>query len=135
MYFRYPHLRKPSHRVAVELDLVDRLVGPRSSQFRGAVGGDHDKRHGVVARLDDGGKEVRGCRARRACEQRRPARPTGESECKEGRGALVDGDVKVEALLGCQSQRQWGRARTRSEHGMGHAVAHELVHESHGKCL
>ena len=62
----------------------------------------------------------------------RAGRPVArrESERKEGSGALVDADVKVDALLVREGQGEGSRARAGSEHGVGDAVAHELVGQS-----
>ena len=43
-------LEEPAHRVAVELDLVDRLAGADLAQLGRAVGGQHDQRHARLAR-------------------------------------------------------------------------------------
>ena len=81
-------------RVAVELDLVDRLPGAGVAQLGRAVGGQHDQRHARLARLDDGGQVVGGRRPRRAGQRppgarwpwpgrARRSRPQRSSTCEK----------------------------------------------------
>ena len=45
---RHADLTEPAHRVPVQLQLVDRLVGAGPPQFRGTVGGDHEQSAGSL---------------------------------------------------------------------------------------
>ena len=74
-------LGEPPDGVAVELDLVDCLVGPRPPQLRRAVGGEHEEGDPPPVGLDDRGVKVRG-RGPRGTEDgrgasRRPGDPEG----------------------------------------------------------
>ena len=57
--FGCPHLVEPADEVAVQLDLIGRLVGARRPQLRRSVGREDDQRDATVGGLDDRWIEVR----------------------------------------------------------------------------
>ena len=59
----HPDLGEHAHRVAEELDLVDRLVRPGRPQLRGTVGGQHQQRDAGLIGLE----RPPGARSRRRC--------------------------------------------------------------------
>ena len=66
--------QEPLGRVAVELDLVDRLPGADVAQLGRPVGGEHDQRHARLVRLDHRRRVVRRRRCP-TCTRSPPARP------------------------------------------------------------
>ncbi len=83
-------LEEPLDRVAIELQLVDRLAGADVAELRRPVGGQHHQRDAGVASLDHGRRQVRRGRARRAGDRDWRGRCLGRSEREESRAALVD---------------------------------------------
>ena len=77
--------RTSAPRIAVELELVDRLAGADPAQLRRPVGGEHDQRHAGLVGLDDGGVEVGRRRARGAEDRRRRARSPAPRRARRSR--------------------------------------------------
>ena len=101
-------LAEPSHRRAVELQLVDRLPGADPAQLRRPVGGEHDQADRRFVGLADGGVEVRGGGAggaedgRRASASpvRRRARRTRPSARRRVTRASIDGSRQSASASG-----------------------------------
>ena len=86
---RFGHVAVPPDRIAVQLLLVDGLVGTAVDEFRRAVGRQEEHRDARLIRLDDRGVEVRR-RGPRGTDQRgRSPGSSRPSEREEGCGALV----------------------------------------------
>jgi hypothetical protein len=98
------------HRTPVEVDLVDRLVGPGPAQLGRPVGGQDDQRDGGVVGLDDRRVHVDRGRPRRRHHRDVPAGGLRQAERQEAAGALVDAHVQAQPSLGVglvQREGQW----------------------------
>ena len=126
-------LAEPADRVAVELQLVDRLTGADPAQLRRAVRGEGDQPHGGLVRLADRGVEVGGGGPRGAEHRhRRPAR-LGGAEGEEGGRALVDDHAQLDRGLAVKRHRQRGRARAGGEDRVAHPAAGQLLDQGRGE--
>ncbi len=87
---RHRRFGKPTHVTSVEAHLVDGLARTPLAKLGRPIGGEDDERHPRIARLDHPGKEVGsgGARSADQCDGR--ANGFGDTECEEGRRALVD---------------------------------------------
>ena len=135
-FLRRADLAEPAHRVAVQLDLVDGLVGAGAAQFRRAVRGQHQQRNARLAGLDHRGVEAGRRRPGRADHAHRPAARLGQAQRQVRRRALVDTDVQphIPALRpGEQLHRQRRAPGTRREHRIGHPAADQLVGQGDGQ--
>ena len=99
--------------LAVELDLVDDLAGADLAQLRRPVGGQDDERDAALARLVDGGREVRRRGARRAGDDDRAPRRLRQAEREEPRAALVDVRPAADPAVAHEGQHDRRRARPR----------------------
>ena len=125
-------LAEPAHRGAVQLDLVDGLVGADPPQLRGPVGGEHDERHAGLVGFDHRGMEVGRCRARGAQHRHRAAAGLGQAERGERGGALVDPDMQPRPLLArglVERHRQRRAARPGRQHYLAQPTSDQLVAE------
>ena len=124
-----PDLEEPLDRVAVDLQLVDRLAGADLAELRRAVGGEHDQRHACVPRLDHRRREVRRGGTGRACHRDRSARTLAGAEREEAGAALVDVRPAPDPLLAHERKDDRGAARPRRGAGVFHPTTRELVAE------
>ncbi len=122
-------LEEPFDRVAVELELVDRLAGADVAQLRRAVGGQHDQRDAGLVGLDHGRQQVRGGRAGGAGDGHRLAARLGGTEREEAGRALVDVRPGVQPRLAGERQHDRRVARAGAGAGVLHPAAHELVEQ------
>ena len=97
-------LEEPLRRVAVELELVDRLPGADVAQLGRAVGGEDDQRHARLVRLDHRGQVVRGRRAARARDRGGAPALLGDPEGEEAGAALVDVRPRRQAGRGARAR-------------------------------
>ena len=110
---------KPAHGVAIELDLVDGLVGPGLAKLRRAIGGEDQQRNVGVVRLDHGRVEVGRRRPGGADHRGRPPAGLADSEGGESRRALVDEDVDPDRGVVGQRQRERRGTGARGEAHVG----------------
>ena len=130
-------LAEPAHRVPVQLELVDGLVGAGAAQLGRPVGGQHQQRHAGLVGLDDRGVEVRRGRARGAQHRGGPAAGLGQAQGQERRRPLVDPNVQPQlAALARVEQRQRQRraARAGGHDGLAKAASPQLIDEHAGQC-
>ena len=122
-------VHRPEHVVAVQLHLIDRLVGAAVAQLVAPVRREHQQRHLALVRLDHGRIEVGRCRARRAHDRGRPPRREPEPQREERGAALVQ--VRRDSHLGPCRERQRQRRRTRSgcDAHVAHARADQFIDE------
>ena len=124
------HLDKPFGRASVEPQLVDRLSRSHAAQLGRTVGGQHDQRHAGLPRLDHGGVKVGRRAAGRAGDGYRAAARLGHSQSGETGAALVDHRDRLEPRLARERERERRVARARTGDRVGHAAAHQFLHES-----
>ena len=127
-----PGLAEPAHRAAVQLDLVDRLVGAGAGELGRPVGGQHQQRDRRLVGLDHGRVEVGRRRPGGAQHRHRPPAGLGQAEGGERRGPLVDPDVQPQpaALLQLdQGHGQRGAARSGRQDGLAQPAPGQLVAE------
>ena len=125
-------LAEPAHRGAVQLDLVDGLVGAYPPQLRGAVGGEHEERHARLVGFDHRRVEVGRRRARGTQHRYRTAAGLGQAERGERGRALVDPDVQPQPLLPrrlVERHRQRRAARPGCQHHLAQPAPDQLVAE------
>ena len=128
-----PDFAEPAHRVAVELDLVDRLAGADPAQLRRAVGAEHDQRHPRFVGLADR-RVVVGDGGPGGAEQRhRLAARLRGAEREEGRRALVDDHRHLDLRLAPERHRERRRARAGGDDRVPQAAARELLDEGRGE--
>ena len=125
-------LAEPAHRGAVQLDLVDGLVGADPAQLGGPVGGEHDERHARLVGLDHRRVEV-GCRRARGAQHRyREPAGLGQAERGERGRTLVDPDVQPQPLLPRRLVERHGQrraARSGRENHLAQPAPDQLVAE------
>ena len=131
---RDAQLAEPAHRVAVQLELVDRLPGAAAAQLGRAVGGQHDQRHARLVRLGDGGVEVGPRRAGGGHDHGRLARsacamPSAKNPAQRSSTWL---HTRIAGLVP-QRQRERRRARPGRHAGVPHARARQLLRERGGE--
>src|SRR5579875_372860 len=133
---RHAGLAEPPHRAAVQLDLVDRLVGPGAAQFGRPVGGEHEERHAGLPGLDHRRVKAGRRRARRAGHGHRAAGGPGKAEREKRRGTLVDTHVEPKAATLREAEERHGQGRVAGaggNYGIGEPAADQLVGERHAE--
>ena len=123
------HLDEPLGRVAVELELVDRLAGADLAQLGRAVGGQHDQRNARLPRLDHGRMEVGRGGARGAGDRHRTPGRLGHSEREEARAALVEDGHGVELRPLREREHERSVARTGTRDRVAQPAPDQLVDE------
>ena len=108
--FRQRGIHGPQEMIPVHFDLVDGLVSPAVTQFRGAVCREQEQRHAGHVCLDDGGVELQGCGAGGADQGDRPTAGLGQSQSKEAGAAFVEMQEGLDFGVGVEGKRQWCRA-------------------------
>jgi hypothetical protein len=126
-------LAEPAHRVAVELQLVDRLTGADPAQLRRSVRGQHDQRDRRLVGLGDRGVQVGGRGPGSAEDGNGPARGLRRAEREEAGRALVDDHGRLDRRLAPKRDGKRGRARAGGEDRMARAAAGELLDQRRGK--
>ena len=128
-------LDEPARRVAVELQLVDRLTGADVAQLGRTVGRQDDQRNPGVRCLHDGGVEIGGRGSRCAGDNDRLACGLGDSEREEARGAFVKHTPALDSLLVAKRISDRCIAGSGRHHRVLDARASELVdhHAQRGK--
>ena len=115
--------------VAVEFELVNRLVRAALPQFVRAVGCDDDERHARLGGFDDRGVKVGGgCAGRRKHHNRALGRAR-HAQRKERRAAFIQQRDDLDVWCVRQRQRQRCGARTRRDDRMLDAGARQFVHK------
>ena len=122
-------LEEPLDRVAVQLELVDRLSGADVAELGRAVGRQHDHRHAGLAGLDHRRREVGRGGARRARDRDRPPGPLRGAEREEARAPLVDVRPAADPRLAGERQHDRGASRPGRRARVLHPAAGELVAE------
>ena len=126
-------LVKPTHRIAVQLHLVDGLAHAGVAQFGRAIGGAHDQRDATVVRLQHRRVKVRRGRSRGGQHQGWTTGRACDAEGEERSGAFVEVHVEPDPFVGRERQRERGRARSRRQARVGDAVARPFVDERAGE--
>ena len=123
-----PGIAEPTHRVAVEVRLVDRLARAGVAQLGRAIGGAHDQRNARVRRLHDRGMEVRGRGTRRAQHHRRAGRSRGRGPSARNAAERSSSTTCTRsAAVAGERERERRRARSGRDDRVGHARARPLV--------
>ena len=122
-------LDEPLRRRAEQVQLVDRLSGSVVAQLRRPVGREQQQRHTCLPRLDHGGQQLGGGRARGAGDGHRQPRRLRQAEGEEARAALIDVGEAAQAELAGERQHERGVARARRGARARHAAAPELLGE------
>ena len=133
---RRADLDEQPHRVAVQLELVDGLVGAGAAQLGRPVGGEQQQRHVRVRRLEHGWVQVGRGRPGGGDDGHRAARGLREPEREEGRGPLVDPDVQPQPpgpVRIVQREREGSRPRSRRQHRLGDPAADQLIDQDAGQ--
>ena len=109
----YAYLVEQAYRVAVELDLVDRLARSGGPQLRGTVCGEEQQRDAGLVGLEHRGVQVGGRRTRRGHDRDHAAGDLGQPEGEEPGRPLVDAYVQPQPARDVslvQGERQRRRA-------------------------
>ncbi len=123
------HLGEPLHGRAVQVGLVDGLVGAEALQLGRSVRRQDDQRDVGVIRLDDGRREVDGRGAGTAQDGDGLAGGFRHAQREVGAGALVEVHPGLDGGVALEGQRQRRRARAGAEADVLDAGGDEFIDE------
>ena len=106
---------EPADRIAVELELVDRLARADVAELRRPIGSEHDHRHTRLVGLDDGRVEVGGGRSGGAQHDGRDPGGEGRPEREEAGAALIEDHSSPRSRAAARGRRRvgWSASRAR----------------------